>query len=275
MQPDEAVAVILADADNERFRTQWELTTLANHARLLPTVISEDLPEFEARLHKLIEQAEIIRNYNHAEDLISDSLAAVGVDVVRLEDLLEPHVGNSHAVPVLVAALAREQQLVLRLKLVQALGMPWSTEEAIAPLLAEFSRARDEPGHIAAELRNAIPQSIERVANDRWFDQLLTVIRDPASGHSRYFFVRALRKMRKRKHEVVPELLSYLASGEGDLYIPAARLLGRWRVYEAAPAIRELLQTIEDRPPYPATGAWSRSFERAELRKAVTALDGR
>jgi hypothetical protein len=93
-------------------------------------------------------------------------------------------------------------------------------------------------------LRDQIPQSIRR---RRWLEKLLELIRDPDTGDARRLVIRALRKTSKRKDEVIPELLSYISTKLGVLYIPSARLLGKWKVTAALPRIHELFGSVDQR----------------------------
>lgn len=274
MLTSDAIAAILNGVDGERELTQIELKTLANHARLV-TLSQEtvDAGDVHAKLAALVDEANEIRAYRHAEDQIVADLAAIGIVVNQVDDLLKPGVGSAKAVPPLLIGLKQTGNLVLRIKVVKALGSPWSNQDAVAALFEEFARTPDSTDRTTGILRDLIPQSIEKIADDRWLDEMLGAIRNPKTADSRQFFVRALRKMSKRKVEVIPELLSYLSTSEGVLYIPAARLLGRWKVSAALPAVRELLTTVDQRAPYPAPGAMSHSFERSELRKAIAALE--
>jgi hypothetical protein len=272
MELDEAVEVILSGIDDEPWAVQRGLKSIVADLRERTPFLSEE--GYRRAITWALSNSERIRDIGREFVGLQEELQSAGFFVDGLQELQRPGVGGKTVLPILFKWLPLLHDKDLKETLVGVLGEKWAAPESIGPLLEEFRRnnAENDPGD--NNTRWFIANSLCRVVDHRWRNDILELIRDPRNESARYMLIKSLSRMRKSSAELIPALTEFVESDVGDLYIPAARLLGRWKVTEALPRVRYLLETSEARPGPPAPGAWASDFEKAELKKALKALGG-
>jgi hypothetical protein len=271
MELDEAIALIVSGIDEEPWVVQRGLKSIVADLRERPFLSEEG---YRRRIDWALMNAERMRVMGREFVGLQEELQAAGFFVDGLQELQRPGVGGKTVLPILFKWLPLLQHKDLKQELVGVLGEKWAAPESIGPLLEEFRRnnSANDPGD--NNTRWFIANSLCRVVDHRWRNDILDLIRDPCNESARFMLVKSLSRMRKSSAELIPDLIEFVESDAGDLYIPAARLLGRWKVAEALPRVQYLLATPEARPGPPAPGAWASDFEKAELKKALKALGG-
>jgi hypothetical protein len=165
--------------------------------------------------------------------------------------------------------LATANNRALVWQIIDVLGEQWAGKAGTDALKRKFeslSAANDpEPN----TLRSMIVTSLAKHYSDVGLSWFLGVARNEANGESRFNAVLALAKFSRRKNEVVPALMSFLDSEDGELIVPAAEVLGRWKITAARPRLAELTSNVEARHQAHPRQAFAMEFERDELRKAM------
>lgn len=185
-------------------------------------------------------------------------LAAVGVLVESPWDLVNTRRSYRAAIPVLVEWLNRAEVEVpaherekFREGLVRSLAVKEARGIATLPLLREFQRAEATPSY-----RWAVGSSLEVVADDSVFDELVELASNRSYGHAREMVVLALARV---KNPQAIEILTELLDDE-DMTGHALMALGRLKARDARPAIERFLH-------HP------RPWVRKEAKKALAKLD--
>jgi HEAT repeat protein len=155
------------------------------------------------------------------------------------------------ALPILIRWLPIATYVSLREDIVRTLSMPAAKGIAGPALVAEFKRAQDDG------LRWAAGNALSRVADERLFDELASLIQDPRYGRAREMLAMALAETRNPR--AVPILIRLL--NQGDLVGHVAMALGTLRAEDA----RESLAAVGSNHP-----AWV----RREVEKALAAING-
>jgi hypothetical protein len=143
-----------------------------------------------------------------AAELVAD-LERAGFNVDRLADLGRPGLGGRAAGSILLSWLPRVTDRALRIDIVNALGNRWAQPDALPALVLEHRRAVAE-GPAAGQLRAAICTTLERVADETIFDDVVAIATDTARGIERGMAIVALGNMAGRREpavEVLTELL--------------------------------------------------------------------
>jgi HEAT repeat protein len=120
-------------------------------------------------------------------------------------------------------------------------------------LLDEFRRLDGEPPS-GEQLRFTIGDSLERIADESVFDEVIAIALDTKHGASRGLVVAALGNMRRARAPAVATLMTLLEDPEVRGY--AVMGLGKIRAGEAREAIERLIPTAA-------------SWERREIKKAL------
>jgi HEAT repeat protein len=188
------------------------------------------------------------RNDRDSAPLIAQ-LKAAGVDADTLSELVNGNVEYQVAIPLLIDWLPRMKNRDMLEAIVRALAIRPAKPMAGKPLIEAFDRAED------SWLQWAIANSLEVVADDSVFDDLLRLTSDPRSGRARQMLALALGRFPKRAAAVVPVLTSLL--DDEDVNGHAVMALGRLRVNQPA-----LVQPFEN-----DSRAWVRSEARKALRR--------
>jgi len=186
-----------------------------------------------------------------------DDLARVGVAVESPWDLVNTRQPYPAAIPVLLDWLNRVDTEVpaddrrrFREALVRALTVRAARRVAAPALIREFHRVDASPG-----LRWAVGNSLETVADDSVFDELVALTQNQSYGSARQMVVLALGRMKDpRAVDVLIGLLN-----DDDVTGHAVAALGRLRAPQARPALEPFL----DHP---------RPWVRKEAKKALARL---
>jgi hypothetical protein len=137
---------------------------------------------------------------------ILTQLRAAGFDVKEVSDLFNLKLNYQRAVPVLLhwlplVADPREKEMIVR-----ALAVKWARPTAARPLVEEWRKGRPEE---TPSMLWAIGNSLEVVADDSVFDDLVEFARDARYGRARQMVVAALGKMKNPSAvDVLIELLN-------------------------------------------------------------------
>lgn len=205
-----------------------------------------------------------------AEGLFAD-LAATGMVVDSIDELRMGR-GSRDAVPILLKWFRTTDYLPLKIDILAAFDQPWAVPDAILPLFEEFHGIDPATDPDPNSLRWFVMNPLWMHARFEWLDRYLEIAVDPRNGDSRILAIQALGKLRKGRERVIPQMLKFVASDDPSLYLPAAGVLGKWHVAEAAARIKELLDTVESRNEGRFDGVPYVQWERTELRKALRAI---
>ena len=159
-----------------------------------------------ARLHALHQE----RYARDAVGLVAD-LEDAGFHVERLHELRRPGVGNTTALPILIRWLHALPCSPLKRDVCYVLGSSWARPGAASALLAEYHMLDDRDDLCAALTRAAILTSLERVADDGVFSEVVAIATDAGRGVARGMAVVALGNMRRHRTQAVEALRGLLA----------------------------------------------------------------
>lgn len=155
----------------------------------------------QARQQELYAQA--------ATGLVAD-LEAAGFHIERLRELRRRDVGDARALPVLVKWLRRLPCSPLKRDVCYALGSRWARPGALGPLLDEYRRLYSRTDLCAAQTRAAICTTLERIADDSVFGDIVAIATDETRGAERGMAVVALGNMRQHRETSAETLLALL-----------------------------------------------------------------
>jgi hypothetical protein len=184
----------------------------------------------------------------YAAPLAAD-LEHAGFAVDRLRDLRRRGVGGPAALPVLLKWLPRVTFAALKVDLIYALGSPWARPAACQPLLAEHTFLRPVAGEAASRVRAAICTSLERIADESVFDEMVGIAQDRTLGAERAMAVVALGNMRQASEMAARLLRDLLDDDSVELFalLALSKLGARQAIRDVAirtrhrnPRIRQL-----------------------------------
>jgi hypothetical protein len=184
------------------------------------------------------------REYAAAAVGLARQLELAGFRIDRLRELRHREVGDRHALPILLTWLSRELPAPLKGDIAYVLGSRWAQPEGGRALLAEYHRIDALTDGAAARVRAALCTSLERVADDTMFDDLVEIARDPTHRSERGMAIVALGNMRDARTGAVDELVALLADDEAALFA----LLGLLKL-DAREAIRQVAFATRHRNP--------------------------
>lgn len=169
-----------------------------------------------------------------------DELAEVGLAVESPWDLVNRRRSYRAAIPVLLDWLERtdaevppRERAKFREALVRGLAVKEARGVAAPALLREFRR-----GDASFDYRWAVGNSLEVVADDAVFDDVVELARDRSFGRDRQMVVLALARMKNPQAvEVLTELLD-----DDAVAGHAVIALGRLKASQARPAIERFLE---------------------------------
>ena len=191
---------------------------------------------------------------NAAEGLLKD-LAAAGFVVSSLHELRHKRVVYKAAIPALLRWLPKVTYTPLKDDIIRTLAVPWAKPDAVPVLLREFRTISDPTGE---GLRWVVGNSLEALADDSVFDDMVELIKDKSYGRAREMLVLGLAKMKNPR--AIKVLIGLLEDEE--VVGHAVIALGKLRASEARSRIESLLNHPK---------AWIRK----EAKKALAKIDKR
>jgi hypothetical protein len=175
-----------------------------------------------------------------------DELSSVGIDVDNLSQLRKLDAKDRRALPILLRWLGQVSNKPLKVEIVSALDSAWAKPEAVQPLFDEFHRidpATDPDNPVS--VRSHIAGVLLRLAPRESADQLFEIAENPANGNARDLAVSTFKKFRKDIDVLVSRMLRLLDSADPVVSVPAAEVLARWRIAEAAPRVAALIRELD------------------------------
>lgn len=169
-----------------------------------------------------------------AEMPVLFDLAIAGFPVTSVDELYIKALNYESVIPILILWLPLVEQLQVKISLIRALTVTWAKPVAATTLLEEYRRA---DGQRSAGVRWAAAKALILVADDRIFDPLLELARDPKQGETRGLLVEALQNMRDPR--AMPALIELLE--DGNVAGNAIRALGELRAKAARPHLERFL----------------------------------
>lgn len=148
--------------------------------------------------------------------------------------------GDPLAVPILSSWMTRVDYVPLKLDIVHTLGSKWARPHAARPLIDEFRRISTQTGPDADQIRFAIGDSLERVADDSVAQDLFALARDRSHGSTRGLIVAALGNLKRQRARALSTLLELLSDDDVALY--ALLGLGKLRDASARPHVERFLK---------------------------------
>jgi len=180
------------------------------------------------------------------EALILEELRGVGVDYSDLSRLANSSDRYRPALPLLMDWLERSESPDNRGWILHALGKAWA-RPAVNQSLVDAFRTEPDDG-----VRWIAGSAIELSWDDRWFDDVVELVQNPAHGHARQMAVSGLGKSKRR--EAVAVLLALV--DDPDVRGNAISALARLRAPAAIPVF---LDALENGPQ------WARRSARRAL----------
>ncbi len=142
--------------------------------------------------------ATVIRNAQDAQPIVKD-LREAGFDVRFVTHLKRLGPEAAAAVPILLSWLPRIQNRGVKNIILSVLEAKWTPHEAVPVLVEEFKSLVQQ-----GDIKTAwyVGSALERIVDDRDYDVLAELARDPRNGAARGMIVLALGKMRKHPEAV-------------------------------------------------------------------------
>jgi hypothetical protein len=214
----------------------------------------EQDPDFVARNEqRKREQEENIKEYRQAAAPVLAALSEIGFNVDSIGDLRRMRIKYERAVPVLLQWLPEITDPRVKEDIVRTLSVPWAQPCAARPLINEFERVADPTG---TDLRWAIGNALEVVADESVLDELLRLAADRRYGRAREMVVLGLGKMKDpRAVNVLIDLLF-----DEEVAGHAVMALGKLRATAARTHVERFLN-------HPKT------WVRKEAKKALASID--
>ena len=206
-------------------------------------------PAFVAREKEVEDRKQQrIREYRLAMAPLLEELAKRGFSGMSVSALYNQKLNYKSIVPVLIDWLPKIAD-PYKEGIVRALSVKWTPPEVALLLIKEFYQTENE------SLRWAIGNAIEVIADDRSFDEIVKIAKDPKFGKARQMFVRALAKW---KTPAVVELLKSLLSDQKEVAIPAIDVLGKF----GGQSSKEILKPLLDHPDLQIQRATKKVLEK-------------
>jgi HEAT repeat protein len=163
-------------------------------------------------------------------DALLAELAQAGYRVSSLTELRESGWSYREAVPALMRALHRCENLNDREDIVRSLSVPWARADALRPLIAEFTTAIERFGPAGEGYGWVVGNALEVLGDDSVFDELAALAADRRYGRARQMVVLALGKSKRPEAADVllaltddPDVDGHAVSALAKLRVPAAR----------------------------------------------------
>jgi HEAT repeat protein len=168
----------------------------------------------------------VAENRNSAAPIVAD-LVKAGFPIQSIADLFDKGLDYHAAVPILLDWLPRVSNRDVKEDIVRALSVKWAKPHAARALISEFHRAQDTSGD---DIRWAIGNALEVVADDSVFDELVEIVQDRRCGRARQMVAVALGNVKRPEAVEVllgllndDEILGHVIIGLGRLKAPRAR----------------------------------------------------
>ncbi|MGP0059299.1 MAG: HEAT repeat domain-containing protein [Beijerinckiaceae bacterium] len=147
-------------------------------------------PDYRARVvSKNAARARAIADFELNSRPVLDDLRSIGIQVNSLDQLRESGKKYKTVIPLLTSWLTKTDNDKVREAIVRALTVPWAADLAEKPLI-DLYLSLDNSGNDS--LRWAIGNALSVVATDRYFDQLLEIVRNRRHGTTRQMIVLGL-----------------------------------------------------------------------------------
>ncbi len=146
-------------------------------------------------------QSIVAKNLHAAQPLVTD-LVAMGFEVESPADLFNKKMDYRSAIGTLIQWMPRITNPDVKSDIARALSVEWAKPRALPVLMSEFKMADDD------NLRWAIANALEVVADESVFPQIAEWARDARYGEARQMLVLALGHMRDSR--VLGSLLELL-----------------------------------------------------------------
>lgn len=197
-----------------------------------------------------------LKDYDAVERHVREQLAAVGVQIDRLVDLVNLGPTPRAAVPVLVDALIAADNDLAREMLVRALSDRVARPTAVPALLEEFRTANTEA------YRWTVGNALHTVADRRFEADLIALATDPRYGYGRQMLAAKLGYM--RSPAALDALLALLTVDEVDGHA----VVGLNRMTPELLRDRRVRSAVE--PFLTDQRAWVRKAAKSVVGKAVS-----
>jgi HEAT repeat protein len=179
---------------------------------------------------------------------VAAALRAAGLQVDSIYDLVNTRSSYTEAIPLLISLLPGVKESVIKEGVVRALAVKQARPLALAPLIAEY-RAIPPDDQKLLNLKWAIGNTLDVIADDSVFEEIAALAQDRRHGQAREMVALALGRM-KKSPRAVDVLIGLL--DDDEVVGHAAMALGRLKARKAEPALERL-----------------RNHEKAWIRKEV------
>jgi hypothetical protein len=151
-------------------------------------------PVYLARMREIAQhrQKQLVEHGVAAAPVVNE-LRKAGFSVDSIDELRRSGAPYKDAVPVLLRWLPVISDLAVKESIVRALSVPWAGTAAARPLLDEFLGTHNES---LANLKWAIGNALEIVADDAVFNEIAGLVQDKRHGKSRQMLAAALGNMK-------------------------------------------------------------------------------
>src|SRR5665213_813169 len=174
------------------------------------------------RLSSRARDTRVLKNKLAAEPVVRE-LRAAGFDVEWIADLRHFVADYTAAIPILVKWLPIVENPAVKSDIVRSLSL--TSQKWLAPLLIKEYRQIPADTLAQRDLRVAVANALEVLADDAIFDDIAEMAQDKRMGPSRSFLVLALSKMATlRAVAILTSLLD-----DADVCVAAITSLGKLR----------------------------------------------
>jgi len=190
---------------------------------------------------------------------VVSALGEHGVYVSSIWDLVHTKQGYKEAIPVLIDMLSKVDDLGIKEGLVRALTVKEAAPVAALPLIKEFRQLMGDQSPRAGSVRWAIANALTVVAGKDSSNDVIELLKSPASGRARQMLALTLGR-RLKDARGIPILIDLL--DEEDVVGHAVEALGLLKAAEAQSHLLKL-----KRHP--------RTWVRKEVEKALKRIEGK
>jgi len=195
-------------------------------------------PEYQARMREKYKQLDRLYQICLAdEEGLLKELLDVGIEVECVFDLVNTRASYPTAIPVLLKHLQQEHHQKIREGIIRALTVREARGIAEDILISEFKKAPDRD-YVEQLHKWLLANALAEVASEKYKDAILELLGDEEHGRARMMLPRALARF--KGEEINKTLLDIIYHGENYLLGEAIWALGKRKVLESMPRIREL-----------------------------------
>ena len=166
------------------------------------------------------------------------ALAAIGIRVSNIQDLVKRKSERKAAIPTLLRLLKTVRTDRSRVGIIRALAIPGARGVATVPLIEEFKKIQPDDPPVREWVKCEIGDALVVVADKASFSELVALVRDPRHGQARDMLPLALARVGgTRAVSVLIDLLD-----DQGLVDSAVIALGRLKDPAAIPGLTRLLK---------------------------------